>query len=361
VRSLHSNFGFEPRGALLVQTDLSMAGYRPEAQPAMQKRLIEEVRSIPGVKSVGIVSLPPLHLYWATTSVFKDSTASLRSADSAADAIEYDVSPEYFQAAQTPLISGRALTWQDDKNAPRVAVVNREFARRLFGSEGDAIGRYFKIQNGTKIQVAGIVDDGKYTVNLAEDPQAAMFLPVLQAPTSETWMVVRSDGDPRGLTGAIRSKVHELDPGLPTFMQTWTDAMNGALFPPLMASLSLGVLGAMGALLSVTGIFGLATYAVSKRKRELGIRMALGAQKSEVLAAALGRALKLLVFGSAAGLILGLLASRVLAMVVYGATPRDPLVLAGVVLAMLLVGLIATWIPAQRALAVGPAMLMRED
>jgi ABC-type antimicrobial peptide transport system permease subunit len=285
----------------------------------------------------------------------------LRSADSAADAIEYDVSPEYFQAAQTPLISGRALTWQDDKNAPRVAVVNREFARRLFGSEGDAIGRYFKIQNGTKIQVAGIVDDGKYTVNLAEDPQAAMFLPLLQAPTSETWMVVRSDGDPRGLTGAIRSKVHELDPGLPTFMQTWTDAMNGALFPPLMASLSLGVLGAMGALLSVTGIFGLATYAVSKRKRELGIRMALGAQKSEVLAAALGRALKLLVFGSAAGLILGLLASRVLAMVVYGATPRDPLVLAGVVLAMLLVGLIATWIPAQRALAVDPAMLMRED
>jgi predicted permease len=361
VRSLHSNFGFEPRGALLVQTDLSMAGYRAEAQPAMQKRLIEEVRTIPGVKSVGMVSLPPLHLYWATTSVFKDSTGSLRSADSAADAIEYDVSPEYFQTAQTALISGRALTWQDDKNAPRVAVVNREFARRLFGSEGDAIGHYFKIQNGTKIQVAGIVEDGKYTVNLAEDPQAAMFLPLLQAPTSETWMVVRPDGDPRGLTGAIRSKVHELDPGLPTFMQTWTDAMNGALFPPLMASLSLGVLGAMGALLSVTGIFGLATYAVSKRKRELGIRMALGAQKREVLEAALGRALKLLVFGSAAGLILGLLASRVLAMVVYGATPRDPFVLAGVVLAMLLVGLIATWIPAQRALAVDPAMLMREN
>jgi predicted permease len=361
VRSLHSNFGFEPRGALLVQTDLSMAGYRAEAQPAMQKRLIEEVRTIPGVKSVGMVSLPPLHLYWATTSVFKDSSASLRSADSSADAIEYDVSPEYFQTAQTALISGRALTWQDDKNAPRVAVVNREFARRLFGSEGDAIGHYFKIQNGTKIQVAGIVEDGKYTVNLAEDPQAAMFLPLLQAPTSETWMVVRPDGDPRGLTGAIRSKVHELDPGLPTFMQTWTDAMNGALFPPLMASLSLGVLGAMGALLSVTGIFGLATYAVSKRKRELGIRMALGAQKREVLEAALGRALKLLVFGSAAGLILGLLASRVLAMVVYGATPRDPFVLAGVVLAMLLVGLIATWIPAQRALAVDPAMLMREN
>jgi ABC-type antimicrobial peptide transport system permease subunit len=128
-----------------------------------------------------------------------------------------------------------------------------------------------------------------------------------------------------------------------------------------MATASLGVLGAMGAMLSVTGIFGLAAYSVSKRKRELGIRMALGAQRKEVLEAALGRAFKLLAFGSAAGLVLGLLASKVLSVIVYQATPRDPLVLAGVVLAMLLVGLIATWIPAQRALSVDPVMLMRDE
>ena len=133
------------------------------------------------------------------------------------------------------------------------------------------------------------------------------------------------------------------------------------MFPSRMATMSLGVLGMMGAMLSITGIFGMAAYSVSKRLRELGIRIALGAQRKEVLQAALGRPLKLLAIGSAAGLVLGVLASRVLALIVYQATPRDPLVLAGVVLAMLLLGLVATWIPAQRALSVNPLILLREE
>jgi ABC-type antimicrobial peptide transport system permease subunit len=117
----------------------------------------------------------------------------------------------------------------------------------------------------------------------------------------------------------------------------------------------------MGAMLSITGIFGMAAYSVSKRLRELGIRIALGAQRREVLQTALGRAVKLLAIGSVAGLLLGLLATRVLAFIVYQATPRDPLVLAGVVVAMALLGLVATWIPAQRALSVNPLILLRED
>ena len=137
--------------------------------------------------------------------------------------------------------------------------------------------------------------------------------------------------------------------------------MDGALFPSRMAALSLGVLGVMGAMLSVTGIFGMAAYSVSKRLKELGIRMALGAQRKEVLQAALGRAFKLLAFGSAAGLLLGMMASRVLASIVYQATPRDPLVLAGAVLAMALLGLLATWIPARRALSIDPMILLREE
>ena len=128
-----------------------------------------------------------------------------------------------------------------------------------------------------------------------------------------------------------------------------------------MATISLGVMGLMGAVLAITGIFGMAAYSVSKRLRELGIRIALGAQRKQVLEAALGRALRLLAFGSAAGLVLGVLASRVLAYIVYQATPRDPLVLACVVLAMLLLGLLATWIPAQRALSVNPLILLREE
>jgi ABC-type antimicrobial peptide transport system permease subunit len=128
-----------------------------------------------------------------------------------------------------------------------------------------------------------------------------------------------------------------------------------------MAALSLGVLGIMGAMLSITGIFGMAAYSVSRRLKEIGIRVALGAKRVEVLQSALGRALRLLAIGSVAGLVLGLLATRVLAFIVYQATPRDPLVLAGAVLAMALLGLVATWIPAQRALAVNPVVLLRED
>jgi ABC-type antimicrobial peptide transport system permease subunit len=144
-------------------------------------------------------------------------------------------------------------------------------------------------------------------------------------------------------------------------IETRLDEIGGNLFPAQMASISLGVMGGMGAMLALTGIFGMAAYSVSKRLRELGIRVALGAQRKEVLKAALGRAFRLLASGSAAGLLLGILASRVLALVVYQATPRDPLVLAGVVLAMALLGLVATWIPARRALSVDPAILLREE
>jgi len=137
--------------------------------------------------------------------------------------------------------------------------------------------------------------------------------------------------------------------------------MDGALFSTRVSTVALGVLGLMGAMLSITGIFGMAAYSVSKRLRELGIRMALGAQRREMLLAGLGRALRLLAWGSTAGLILGLLSARVLAAIVYQATPRDPLVLAGVVLVMAMLGLLATWIPAQRALSLDPAKLLREE
>jgi predicted permease len=361
-RSLHANFGFEPRNAMLADTDLSMAGYRGDRAPAMQKRMIDAMKAIPGVKSVGLVGqYPPLHLVGNDTDVFSDKTTDLRPSNAAADAIMYSISPEYFHAAGTALLSGRTFTWHDDKNAPRIAVVNQELACKIFGSATKALGRYFKRWDGTRVQVVGIVEDGKYTANLTQDRQPAVFFSILQSPSNEASLVVRSNRDPQQVAAAIRSKLRDLDPGLPSFIQTWNKEMDGALFASRMATVSLGVLGMMGAMLSITGIFGMAAYSVSKRLKELGIRMALGAQRKEVLQAALGRAFKLLAIGSAAGLILGVLASRVLAAIVYQATSRDPLVLAGVVLAMLLLGLLATWIPAQRALSLDPLTLLREE
>jgi hypothetical protein len=215
--------------------------------------------------------------------------------------------------------------------------------------------------DGSRIQVVGVVENGKYLSNLADEHQQAMFFPLLQNPASETFLVVRSSREPQALGAAIRHALADLDPGFSPFLQPWTRAMDGALFAPRVATVSLGVLGLMGAMLSITGIFGLAAYSVSRRLRELGIRIALGAKKTEVLKAALGRAVKLLAIGSIAGLILGMMATKVLAFIVYEASPRDPLVLAGVVLAMSLLGLVATWIPAQRALAVDPMILLREE
>jgi len=361
MRSMHTNFGFDPQNVFLVDTDLSMAGYREDHVPAMQRRMIDAMQAIPGVTSAGLVDTPPLHMGWSISSVFSDQTTDMRPANAITQAITYRISPEYLHAAETALLAGRGFTSQDDMNAPKIAMVNREFARKILGSPTDAVGKHFKLQDGTRIEVAGMVEDGKYTANLAEDPQPAMFLPILQFPASETVLVVRTGGDPQQVVAAIRGRLRGLDSGLPAFIQTWKEEMNGALFASRMATMALGVLGVMGAMLSITGIFGMAAYSVSKRLRELGIRMALGAQRREVLRAALGRPLKLLAFGSIAGLLLGLLATKVLAFIVYQATPRDPFVLTGVVLAMLFLGLLATWIPAQRALSVDPLLLLREE
>ena len=360
VRSLHSSFGFEPQNAMLVETALSMAGYSGDTVPAMQKRMINALETIPGVQSVGLVDRLPLYYGANSSYVFTDKTTDLRPANAAAEAMRYNISPEYLDAARTTLLAGRTLTWHDDKGAPRVAVVNREFASKIFGSATNAMNSYYKTKDGSRIQVVGIVEDGKYA-SLAEDPQPAMFLPILQSPSSQACLVVRLNGDPQQLAAAIKSTVQDLDAGLPFTIRTWNQELESALFPSRMATLSLGVLGVMGAMLSITGIFGMAAYSVSKRLKELGIRMALGAQRKEVLQAALGRAFKLLTIGSAAGLLLGILASRVLAFIVNQATPRDPLVLAGVVLAMLLLGLLATWIPAKRALSIDPMILLREE
>jgi predicted permease len=360
ARSMHSNFGFEPENAMLVDTTLGMAGYSGDRVPAMQRRMIDALQTIPGVKSVGFVSEIPLGGGGASSDVFTEQTTDLRTSNAAANVQVFKISPEYLHAAGTSLLAGRGLSWQDDGNSPRVAVVNALFARRIFGSVSNALGKYYKTEDGARVQVVGIAEDGKY-YQLTEDPRPAMFLPFLQSPTGMTTLVVRSERDPQQLAGAIRNKLRGMDDSLPMFIQTWTEGLDIALFPSRVATVALGVLGLMGAMLSLTGIFGMAAYSVSKRLRELGIRMALGAQRKQVLQAALGRPLILLAIGSAAGLLLGIVATRVLAFIVYLATPRDPLVLAGVVLAMVLLGIVATWIPAQRALSIDPMMLLRED
>jgi macrolide transport system ATP-binding/permease protein len=360
VRSLQSNFGFVPQNTLQVNTDLNMAGYKNDQTEAIQKQMLGAALKIPGVTQAAYADRIPLNLGWSSNAVFPESATDYKMSNEALEAMEYYVSPGYFQTAETAILRGRSFTWNDGKDAPRIAIVNQEFARRIFGSEAKAVGSFFKIWNGTRIQVVGVAEDGKYGT-LSESPKPAMFLPILQSPSSRTYLLVRSNRSPQDLVPQLRQALHDLDPGMPLIINTWERELGTALFAARAASIALGVLGVLGAMLAITGIFGMAAYSVSKRLRELGIRIALGAQRKQVLRAALGRVSRLLAFGSAAGLLLGVGATKLLSYIVYQASPRDPIVLAGVVLTMIVVGLVAAWIPAQRALQADPLILLREE
>jgi predicted permease len=361
ARSLQNNYGIQPKNVMLVKTDLKMAGYDADKRVQMQKRMLDAAAAIPGVSVVGYADRIPLGIGGGDSDVYTDATTDFRPTNAAADAENFQVSPDYFRAAGTALLAGRSFTMHDADKAPVVAVVNREFARKVFGSADNAVGKHFKFWGGAnRAEVIGVVEDGKYQT-LTEDPKPAMFFSFLQHASSQTWLIVRSERDPQGIAAALQRSMRSLDPALPLEILTWNSELDSALFAARVATVSLGVLGLLGAMLAITGIFGMAAYTVSKRLRELGIRIALGADQRKVLGAALGRTFRLLAIGSIAGMILGVLATRVLSSIVYQATPKDPVILGGVILTMLCVGVVAALIPARRALAVDPMILLRDE
>jgi predicted permease len=360
ARSLESNYGIQPKDVMLVNTDLHMAGYAGDQRVQMQKRMLDAAAAIPGVSAVAYANRLPLSIGGGDSDVFTDGTTDFRPTNAKADAQNFSVSPEYFRAAGTAFLAGRSFTMHDEDKAPIVAVVNREFARKVFGSVDQAMGKYFKFWGGKRAEVIGVIEDGKYQT-LTEDPKPAMFFSFLQHPSSDTWLIVRSRRDPQEIATGLQRSMRNLDRSMPLQIRTWNTELDSALFAARVATVALGVLGVLGAMLAITGIFGMASYTVSKRLRDFGIRIALGANQQKVLGAALGRAFRLLAIGSVAGIILGVVSTRVLSSIVYQATPKDPVILGGVVLAMLCVGLVAAWIPARRALAVDPMILLREE
>jgi predicted permease len=357
--SLHAPLGFEPQGVILAETDLNMGGYTENSCPQIQKRMLQEVGRFAGVTAVGIIDGPPLGGGGSSTPVYRLGTTDFRMSNSAFGAKYFSVSPGYLNAAGTHLLSGRDFTWHDDAHAPNVAIVNERFARAMFGNVS-AVGLRFMTAGKVDYEIVGIVENGKYD-SLTESPWAAMFFPLVQNPVSDTTLVIRAQLPPEEIVPQLNQVLTQIDPNLPFTMHTWPDALAFVLFPARVATASLGVMGLLAAMLSVTGVFGMAMYSVSKRIKEFGIRVALGAQPAQLMLSALGRPLTLLLSGSAAGLLLGAIASRLLAQIVYEATPRDPVVFAGVMTTMALLGFVAMCIPAQRALRIHPAKLLRED
>jgi predicted permease len=359
-KALTMDLGFNPKNALLTQFDLSQAAYTGDAADHFQRQLLERTSQIPGVEIAGYANTTPLSGDTSVAAVFSQQSADFRPSNKAFDMYFFDVSPGYLAASGTPLLAGRDVSFTDTAKTPPVAIVNQEFARRLFHSE-HAVGRYFKNGDGVSIQIAGIVADGKY-FTFSEDPEAAAFFPISQKANTSTALIVRTRRDTADMVAAIREVLRDLDRAVPIRdLGPWNSQLALTFFPIQVATVALGIFGAFGLLLSIAGTFGLASYTVSKRLRELSIRVALGAHAKQILSAALGRMLILLATGSVVGMLLGVAASRLLSAIVYQATAQDPLVLAAVAVTLLFTGSFSVAGPVRRVLHADPAILLREQ
>ena len=357
VRLLHLPLGFHPQGALLAEIDLSElpGGDLPLTE---KQAMLAAVRRVPGVESAGTLSKIPFTGGLRGVPVYPPGTTDFTLDHAVLAPYVLTMSPGYLEAAGTRLLSGRDVSWQDTVHTPFVAVVNTAFARKMWG-DVPAIGQRFIVQNHLT-EVVGVAETGRY-YEMSEEPQPVVFLPLSQDEGADAVFVVRSSRPQNELAPALTRAFHAVEPNVPVAVRDWTEGLAGALFAPRVATIAVGVMGLLAAMLAVTGIFGLAAYNVSRRMKELGIRMALGARKVHVLRAAVGRPLLLLGVGSLAGLLLGFFADGILARIVYHATPQDPVVLAGAILTMALLGLAASALPAIRALSVDPSRLLRED
>jgi predicted permease len=350
-----SSAGIKPQGVMLASIDLG----EQEGDRALetQKEMIEAVRSIPGVTAVGAVRETPMSWPRRVTPVYRPGTTELTAENQALAAHVYPMSPEYLKAAGTRLLEGRDVSWQDRKETPPVAIVNETFARTMWG-DTPAIGQRFILAERST-EVVGVVEEGKY-YNLMESPEAAVFVPLAQN-TGAAVLVVRSSLPPTEIAAALRHTLGRVQPSVPVTLRTWPEALEVVLYPARAAAFALGVMGLFAVMLAVTGIFGTAAHSVSRRVRELGIRMALGAREAQVVFAAVGRPTVLLGVGSALGLLAGVFARRLLGRLVYQADPGNPAVLIGAVVTMALIGIAGAAIPALRALAVDPSRLMRDE
>jgi predicted permease len=362
VRALHVPLGIQPRGAVLADLDLSEARRAGDvtvlAEKEAEKEMIEVARSIPGVTAAGTVSRTPFTGGMHGIPIFRPGTTEFKLNNSVLATYVFQMSPGYLEAAGTRLLAGRDVSWHDTTGTPYVAIVNQTFARNLWG-QTPAIGQRF-ILKGNLTEVVGVAENGKYH-DLEESPQPAVYLPLSQVGQSETVFVVRSRLAPNETAAALARTLSVIQPNVPITVESWPDVLAGELLPARAATVALGVMGLLAAMLAATGTFGMAAYNVSRRKKELGIRAALGARRTQVMSAAVGRPMVLLGVGSVVGLLSGLFATRLLGQIVYQANPRDPVVLGGAALTMVLLGIAASAIPACRALAVDPSQLMREE
>lgn len=359
-RALTIDLGFNPRHAVVVVFDLGLSGYSKEQGQAFEKRLMAQLATVPGLDSFSLSGTIPLSINQSHTVVFAEGKPAPAPSD-APSANFYDVSPGYFRTMQTRLVAGREFEQRDSAEAPQVAIINQALARRLFPNE-DPIGkRVSQGSNGPWNQVVAVVQDGKYD-SLNDESQPALFWSRAQRYESAMTIVARSSMPPTDVLRRIQQAVNSLDATLPFFQaDSLEDHLSLPLLPARVAAIMLGGFGMLAVILAATGLYGMLAYAVAKRTREIGIRVAIGAGRADVLALVLRRAMLIVLSASILGAGLALAVGRFFTPVLYGVSPRDPATYALSLLLMAGIGGIACLIPAQRALRIEAMVALREE
>jgi predicted permease len=350
--------GFTPQHAGEVSFDLRLQGYDEARGKEFQKRLLERVRALPGVQSAGIADLAPVDLHFSRDRVFIEGQPLERLTNVPVTMVNR-ASPGYFEAMDTRIVRGRDFTEHDDEKATRVAIINETFARRFWPGE-DPIGKRFS-QGGPespKREVIGVVQDGKYA-GLNEDPKPFFSRPMWQTYSGATTLIVRGAADPQGLIALVRNELQQLDPHLPLASRTLVERMNLPLMPARIAASVLGGFGLLALALAAIGIYGVMSYSVAKRTHEIGIRMALGAQRADVLKLVIGQGLTLTIIGMAIGSLAALALTRAMKSLLFGVSATDPSTFVGVAVLLAGVALLASYIPARRASRVDPMVALR--
>ena len=357
--ALETPIGMEPAGLNVAAFQLGLAQYSARDGAEFQRRALEAISRLPGVTSAAFGDSVPLDINQNSTTAFRDHTVDFRPANSFR-ANHYSISPGYLATIGTKLLAGRDFTWHDDARSPAVAIVNETFARTVMGTR-NPVGQRYLAGRGEPVEVVGMVQDGKYQ-SLTEDPRNALFRPMAQEYDEATVLLTRSPLPEAEMARALRRTVASLDPQLPFYaLGSVRHMLDLAYLPARGATIALGAFGVLALMLAVTGIYGIAAYTVSRRVREIGIRVAVGARAGQVLRSVLGRTGVMLAAGSAAGLALGIVSARLLASIVFQASPRDPLVIGGVGATMAAAALVSAWIPARRAISIDPIRSLRHE
>jgi predicted permease len=361
-QALRLNLGFDPERAVSISFDLGLEGYSEDRGRTFQRSVVERVSALPGIVSAGAIDHMPLR-FGMEVVPFSIVGRPLPPSDRMPAGVIYSISPGYLTAAGTRLLSGRGIDENDRASSPRVALINITFARAVLQGE-EPIGKRFRIGRppaGDPIEIVGVVEDGKYQ-SLGEDPTPAVFVPLSQRYGSWTTVVARTPLPLGEGLRAIRDAVLQLDPALTLFNTgTLKDQLALPFFPVRVAVSVLGTFGLIAVVLSATGVFALVAYAVSRRTREIGIRIAMGAGCGQVLRAVLARTLALWIAGSCLGTAMALAASRLLSSMLYGVSPSDPVAYGSALLLMATAALLACWYPAYRAMRVNPALTLRQE